>query len=301
MGRASARARRPKRERDSGADRFVGRPFEGLSSETEWVAMREVVPAATATVRLTEAAGPEHAGGEVTLATVLPLTWPGMVTPDGRRMVALQSPARSGDLSRDLAQALELTLTGPPNHRVVLAGLPGLGPRLQDLIAPGPLTVEVRPDFSFWENTVEPADEEITAGMRRANGVMEPTTRIDGTTSAYWCRTGPGEAGAADAATAQVRWVLPYGEDAALLALARVYATDQLSLGEGTKFVGTYRAHGLLVPVWDLPGAPTADDWADPVAKLSTRLAEAATSDVPLTDPERRAREHLRQRLMTLR
>jgi len=33
---------------------FVARPFEGLTGETDWVAMREVVPAATATVTLAE-------------------------------------------------------------------------------------------------------------------------------------------------------------------------------------------------------------------------------------------------------
>ena len=46
---------------------FVLRPFEGLPGEPDWVAMREVVPAATATARTT----PEHGSRDVVIATVL--------------------------------------------------------------------------------------------------------------------------------------------------------------------------------------------------------------------------------------
>ena len=58
---------------------FVARPFEGLPNETDWVAMREIVPAATATVRFAKGKAPEGAPDEVTIATVLPLAWPGLV------------------------------------------------------------------------------------------------------------------------------------------------------------------------------------------------------------------------------
>ena len=56
MGKAS---RRPRGERADRSVRplpapFVARPFEGLPNETDWVAMREIVPAATATVRFAE-------------------------------------------------------------------------------------------------------------------------------------------------------------------------------------------------------------------------------------------------------
>ncbi len=254
--------------------------------------MREVVPAATATVRLTDSVGEQLAGVEVTLATVLPLTWPGLVTPDGRRMLAMQSPARSGDLSRDLAQALELALTAPPNHRVVLSGLPGRGRRLQDLIEAEPLKVRSHPNFDFWLNTVEPADEEVTGGMKRANSVMEPTVRVQPDLSAYWCQTG---------GKAQLRWVLPWQEDAALQALSRVYAQDQLTLGTDSRYIGAYRAHGLLIPVWDLPGEPTAADWEPVVGRVAEALTTAEANDEPLTAPERRARDGLRLRQMTLR
>ena len=56
------------------ATRQVRRPFEGLPSECDWVAFREIVPAATAPLALQD-------GGDrsVTLTTVLPLAWPALV------------------------------------------------------------------------------------------------------------------------------------------------------------------------------------------------------------------------------
>ena len=56
------------------AVKLVPRPFEGLPAEADWVAMREIVPAATGTVRTTRA----HGDREVTVATVLPTAWPAM-------------------------------------------------------------------------------------------------------------------------------------------------------------------------------------------------------------------------------
>ena len=35
------------------------------------------------------------------------------------------------------------------------------------------------------------------------------------------------------------------------------------TLGEGTRFAGMFRAHGLLVPVWDLPREPPAREAID--------------------------------------
>ena len=79
---------------------MVHRPFEGLAGETDWVALREVVPAATAPLRLRD-------GGDrtVTLSTLLPLAWPALVRSDGTVLLGLQVQSRSGDVSRDLAAA----------------------------------------------------------------------------------------------------------------------------------------------------------------------------------------------------
>ena len=55
----------------AGLDAFVARPFAGRTDETEWVALREVVPAATAPVTVLG-----HEDRTVLLSTVLPLAWP---------------------------------------------------------------------------------------------------------------------------------------------------------------------------------------------------------------------------------
>ena len=61
------------------ATRLVARPFEGLVGECDWVALREIVPAATAGARIRA----EHGGAEVTVATVLPMAWPALRRADG--------------------------------------------------------------------------------------------------------------------------------------------------------------------------------------------------------------------------
>lgn len=52
---------------------LVQRPFEGLAGECDWVALRELVPAAT--VELTLKGGLPEGVPSVTLATVLPMAW----------------------------------------------------------------------------------------------------------------------------------------------------------------------------------------------------------------------------------
>src|SRR5690625_7228352 len=97
------------RKRQSGSARpkrvevpFVERPFEGLPGETDWVALREVVPAATATVRTTE----EYGAREVVVATMLPDLWPALHRDDGTGLAARQTATKAGDASRDLPAPL---------------------------------------------------------------------------------------------------------------------------------------------------------------------------------------------------
>jgi hypothetical protein len=282
----SKRQHRPAR-REKVRDVFVARPFEGLPGEAEWVALREIVPAATARVRL-------GSGGEATVATVLPLSWPGLVRRDGTVMIGLQVAARSGDVSRDLAAVLTDALAAEPGTPIASAGAPGSGPRLQDLLAPDPLEVEVREGFSFWlDGGAEPEpDPEVAASLERADAAVVPTARLDAAPAAYWCRMPE---------RAHLRWVLPTGEDADLDALTRLYAEDALTLGEGTRYVGAFRAHGLLVPVWDLPVSADAAEWEKPVAALAERLAAVLADGTPLDAAERRVREGLKSRQVTIR
>ena len=80
-----------------------------------------------------------------------------------------------------------------------------------------------------------------------------------------------------------------------------VVHAEQLTLGEGTKYAGAFRAHGLVVPVWDVPAGTPAADWTGPAAELGARLERALTSSAPLTADERRSRAGLLSRQVTLR
>ncbi|MGY2062507.1 DUF5926 family protein, partial [Nocardia gipuzkoensis] len=95
--------------------------------------------------------------------------------------------------------------------------------------------------------------------------------------------------------------VRPEDEDALMLALARVHAAGGLQLGEGSRYAGSFRTHGLLVPVFDLDRERHADEWVAPAKEFGARLAQALATDAPLTSDERRSRDGLRSRQVTLR
>jgi len=273
-------------------DRVVTRPFEGLAGECELIALREFVPSATAALPL---AG--EPGRQVTLATVLPMAAAAMVHEDGSALVGMQVPTRSVDLSRDLARAVEWALSAEPG-----AVLPVVGPddgaddnRLQDLLRAGePLTVTLYKDFAWWVLAGQEPSGEVELSMERANSAILPTERIDapGVEAAYWV----GVRGKAN-----LHWVRPEPEERLLVALARLGAGGGLDLGEGSRYAGSLRAHGLLVPVWDLDLDRHAREWHEPAALFATRLSEAMSSDTPLTDTERRTLQGLRARQLTLR
>ena len=80
-----------------------------------------------------------------------------------------------------------------------------------------------------------------------------------------------------------------------------VAADGGLGIGPDTRYVGAFRAHGLLVPVWDLPVEREAAELEEPVAELRRRLDDALIRTEPLTTDERRARAGLTSRQLTLR
>ena len=268
---------------------FVQRPFAGLASECDWVALREIVPAATAPLTLSG----DHAGTTATLATVLPLAWPSVHRVDGSVQVGLQVPGGSGDVSRDVAAALLRALDADPGTPVAPAGLPGPGPRLQDLLDPAaPLEVTVHRDFDFWVAGVEAPTGDAAASLEQANAAAVPTARLTGVEAAYWCELRDRN---------HLRWVLPQDEEPLLDAWARLHARGLDRLGDGSRFVGSFRAHGLLVPVWDLPAGTPAEAVEEPAAILAERLGEALAAAAPLQEEERRARAGLLNRQLTLR
>ena len=266
---------------------YAGRPFQGRADETDWVALREIVPAATAPLPLRD-----QGERQVTLSTVLPLSWAGMVRADGRAYLGLQVPSRSGDVSRDLAGALLDVLAAERGSSVVAAGLPGPGPRLQDLLDDAPLEVSVREGFDHWVQDAPDPGGELAAAMERANASVVPTAALSSVRSAYWCRMRDRE---------HLRWVLPEDEEPLLDAMARLAPVGGLSLGSGTRYVGSFRAHGLLVPVWDLPAGSGAEALEQPAALLRGRLDEALASGHPLTAEQRGARSGLLTRQLSLR
>jgi hypothetical protein len=269
----------------------VGRPFEGLASECELIALREFVPSATTPLTLTA-----DTDRQVTLATVLPMAAAGLVRTDGSALIGLQVQTRSSDVSRDLARALRWVLEAKPGDVLTVVGPEteeGDRERLQDLLDPkAVLEPTLHPDFSWWLPEGEEPAGEVALSLERANQAIMPTERIG--PAAYWVDAGD---------RSHLRWVRPEPEEQLLFALARLSARGELGLGEGSRYAGSFRAHGLLVPVWDLDREQHAREWTKPAEDLGARLDEALASleKTPLTSEERRARDGLIGRQVTIR
>ena len=265
------------------------RPFEGLASECDWVAMREIVPAATAPLTLRD--GTDRV---VTLTTVLPLAWPALVRDNGDIFLALQVTTGSGDPSRDAADALLRALEADPGSPIPPAGLPGPGPRLQDLVADSPLTVTVHDNFDYWmadESSVDAPG--VRDSLDRANSRVMPTVRLTSVDAAYWVDMGD---------KFFLRWVRPEPEEKLLDALARLHAAGASNLeGVPSRFVGSFRADGLLVPVWELTDRTPSDGVEAAAAAFQVALTAALAVSEPLTSQERRARGGLHTRQITRR
>jgi len=272
-------------------DVFVGQPFEGLAAEPELIALREFVPSATAKLTLVD-------GGDVTLGTVLPMAAAAFVRSDGERYLGLQVQTRSSDISRDLGRSLKWLLDAKEGD---VLGVPDTTTppsadehaRLQDLLTPGAeLDVTLHQDFAWWLPEDADATGDVAVSLERANAAIMPTERLG--SGAYWVLAGE---------KAHLRWVRPEPENLLLQALARLSAAGELGLGEGSRYAGSFRAHGLLVPVWDLDSEAHAREWAEAKDALGTRIETALKSldDEPLNAAERRARDGLIGRQLTLR
>ncbi len=293
MGKG-ARKKGPKQAADRKPkvrDVFVGQPFEGLAAEPELIALREFVPSATAQLTLAD-------GGDVTLGTVLPMAAAAFVRSDGRRYLGLQVQTRSSDISRDLGRSLKWLLDAKEGD---VLGVPDTTTppsadehaRLQDLLTPGAeLDVTLHQDFAWWLPEDADATGDVAVSLERANAAIMPTERLG--SGAYWVLAGE---------KAHLRWVRPEPENLLLQALARLSAAGELGLGEGSRYAGSFRAHGLLVPVWDLDPEAHAREWAEAKDALGARLETALKSldDEPLNATERRARDGLVGRQLTLR
>ena len=274
--------------------RLVTRPFEGIDGECDLIAMREIVPAALAKVHTSV----EYGDLEVALATVLPMAWPGLHRADGDIFAGLQTASSSGDASRDVGAALVRAMAVEPGHPVSAQEEPGiidgqLDPRLQDMLAPGTRIVPTLYDgFDFWLGEGTDITPDVRESLERANGAVIPSRRLTGVDAAYWAKIDDRR---------HLRWVLPYQEDSFLDGLARLHAAGDSTVGEGSRYIGSFRAHGLVVPVWDLADGTEPDDVEKPAGSFVARLQEAMAAEAPLTVLERGARAGLASRQLTLR
>jgi hypothetical protein len=94
---------------------------------------------------------------------------------------------------------------------------------------------------------------------------------------------------------------MPEPEGPLLDALARLHAAGRDRLVEDSRLVGMFRAHGLLVPVWDLPLGTGAEALEEPADAFATALEEALADESDLSQEQRAARAGLANRQVTLR
>jgi hypothetical protein len=171
--------------------------------------------------------------------------------------------------------------------------LVGGGPRMQDVVKTGSdFVVTVHEGFDFWFEGVAEDDATVAATLEQLNSSIHPTARLSSVDAAYWTSVGTKE---------HLRWVMPYDEERLLTALARLHVSADDSLGPESRLVGSFRAHGLLVPVWDLPVGTGAEDLEGPAEAFGNRLAAALAEDGPLSDEQRAARHGLANRQVTIR
>lgn len=271
-----------------GGDVFVKRPFEGLAAECDIVALRELVPAATAVLPLTG----EYADRVVKLCTLLPMAAPALVRDSGEVWLGLQVQHGFGDPSRDLGAVLVEALAAEPGAGMVgLTNPPGPGPRLQDLVAEGPLAVEVHEGFDFWVSDMD-ASSELAQALEQADGAAAPTARLTEVDAAYWTRMGAKE---------HLRWVMPEPEDVLLDALARLHVSGDDVIVPEARLVGMFRAHGLLAPVWDLAVGTGPEPLEEAASAFKVKLDAALADTTDLTTEQRAARSGLANRQVTIR
>jgi hypothetical protein len=265
------------------------RPFAGLPFERDLVALREFVPSATAPVMLTDG-GPF---ADVLLCSLLPMARPALLRPDRTLWLGLplQRPL-SLDPARNLVAAARATASLPAGSMLddVPAWAPD-DPSPHTFFANGGLDVTVHGGFDWWLEGQE-VDGDTAASLERANASVYPTAKLSGVEAAYWCQIGE---------KVHIRWVTDFPESRLLGGLARLQAAGASGVGVGSRLVGSFRTHGLVVPVWDLPAGTQPDEVEEPMVALAARLDEAMAVEEPLDSEQLRALSLLNSRQVTLR
>ena len=267
------------------------RPFAGLAAEADLVAMQEFVPSAVAEVTVN--------GEPVKIVTVLPGAGAALRRDEadgGERFVALQVQSHSQNPGRDLAYALQWVLSAEPGETLQSTIADGTQPEISSLLDTGAgLNITAYQDFSWWfpEGATVPA--EVQQALRQANDAVLPSRQVgsDLPGAIWWVNPGGGKA--------HIRWVRTEDNEAQILsALARIAARGELNLGEGTKFAGAFRTHGLVVPVWDLDPSVDAASYEDALAALDKAITAEYANDAQLTADERKQLDNIKSRQVTI-
>ena len=269
----------------------VARPFEGLDAEADLVAMREIIPAATLAAKTT----PEYGSVDFYFATLLPDAAPAIVREDGVILIGMQTRSSTRDAGHDLGVALVAAIDrkkkideDEAEYGVVRVDVRDAGPRINDMLA-STEKMEIRKDLGFWVAEGQ-KNEEIEEVIEQTSKELIPSEPVPGVENTYWH----------DMGKHFVRWIRLEDEDQLFTALARLQAAGDLSLGQGDRFIGAFRAAGLSIPVFEFPGEIDPAVLTEPVKELEKKLEEALANKEPLSDDERRARAGLVSRQVSL-
>ncbi|WIM67533.1 DUF5926 family protein [Corynebacterium breve] len=265
------------------------RPYAGLVAEADLVALQEFVPSAVASL--------EVKGTPVNIVTVLPGAVAAMVRDDDdARFVALQTQARSQNPGRDLAFALNWVLEAKPGDSLSSGVADGTQPKITELIeADATLEISEYDDFNWWFSNASGMPLEIQQMLQRANDSVIPSRQVekDLPGSIWWVNPGGGKA--------HIRWIRTEDNETDMLnALARIGARGELNLGEGTKFAGAFRTHGVVVPVFDLDPEVEHDSYGDALQALNDAIEKEYANDAQLSAEERRQLENIKSRQVTI-
>jgi len=218
-----------------------------------------------------------------------------MHRPDGTILLSVQDAPPSDALTADLAATLLATLAAEPgtavpplrstNHDVVLQNV---------LDVSVPLALELQPGYDYWLDESAERTPEVLQSLKDAADVTVPMAEVPGVEHAYWCQMN----------RPFVRWVRAEDEDDVVKAIARLHAARNSAItlpDDEARFLGMFRAGGLTIPVWELPDGTEADDLAAPMAAFAKEFDAALAKSGPLDANERRARDGILSRQLTLR
>ncbi len=234
---AAAAATRPAMAAAHAVTELVQRPFEGLPSEGDWIR------AARAGARRhgrAEAQGEPARGSSLGDARHRPAD--GLARAAPRRRLGPDRPAERHGVRRHQPR--------PRRHPPARAHGPALAPRSR-AAAPRPTAPDCRNRSTPKARSSQLCTRASSSGSRTRSTRRRRSPRLpgagqrggdpyreasSGVDAAYWCETPDNN---------HLRWAMLYPEEQLLDALARLHAAGRSSLGEGTRLVGSFRAHGL--------------------------------------------------------